>query len=285
MQEPKGGSSLLRLLTVVLFVFFAFLMAMPLEAQFYSELDTVRTLEAGGFPGDTVSVAFDLFNTFAVGGFQFRVVYDTESFVPIEMNLSERSQQFELFGHFFGDPGAASFYATTMFPLDNAIEPGSGEIASLDFAIRDSATAGVYFLAFENTDSISHQNALSNGLGDSLVIPIFIANPISVLPVQSVSEVSMPGGFALGQNYPNPFNGATTICYFLESSGYVELVVVDILGRVISTPYSGKASAGENSITWDGKCSDGSEAVSGIYFYRLSSSGGNAVTKRMTLLK
>jgi len=275
-----------RLLTVVLIVTFVFLLGPSLEAQVYSYDDTLSTTETEGFRGDTVTVLFDLVNTFAVGGFQIRVTYDTATFIPIAMSLTPRSALFDVFGSNFGDPGIATFYATSMRPLDNPISPGSGPIAAFDLAVLDSAIPGVYFIRFEDSDSISHENGLSNAMGDSLIIPIFVERPVSVLPVESADDaVGLPVTFGMAQNYPNPSNGETIISFSLKSSSWVQLSIVDLLGRVVAVPFSGEASAGKSVVTWNGQGANGHDVSSGIYFYRLINSGGESVTQKLTLLK
>jgi hypothetical protein len=95
----------------------------------------------------------------------------------------------------------------------------------------------------------------------------------------------LPDGFGLAQNYPNPFNGETKITFSLGKPSWVELSIIDLLGRVVAVPYRGAAPAGESSVTWHTRGSGGEETSSGIYFYRLVDSGGKSVTQKMTLLK
>jgi hypothetical protein len=284
--DSKGGKRLQRLLTVVLFTFlFALAPKLPL-AQVYSSVDTVSTLSAGGFPGDTVIVSFDLVNTFAVGGFQLRMTYDTTIFEPLAMHLSTRSESLEVCGGYFGEAGVAELWALSWHPLEHAIPPGRGVVASLDIAILDGAIPGIYQMRFEDSDSLSHENGLSTAMGDTLVIPIFVERQIFVQPVESAGDPgTLPDEYGLAQNYPNPFNGQTRISFNLREPKTVELTIFDILGRLVATPFVGEAPAGESAVVWNGKTSGGAPAISGIYFYRLSDSGGTSVTKKLTLLK
>jgi hypothetical protein len=255
-------------------------------AQVYSEVDTLSIITVSGYPGDTVAVPFDLVNTFAVGGFQVRVTYDSLALNAIAMNLTTRSQRFDLFGANFDDLGVAAFYATSWYPIINAIPPGTGPIATLDMVIRNQALPGSYPVSFSDTDSISHQNALSNSRGDSLIIPIFVERQVVVLSRVDVDDKdAIPGLFALTQNYPNPFNGTTKVSFTLDKPAAVKLSILDVLGKTVAIPYSGLALSGETIVTWNGRNSYNQDLVSGLYLYILEDMGGNMLTKKMTLLK
>ncbi|WP_340105680.1 T9SS type A sorting domain-containing protein [Rhodohalobacter sp. 8-1] len=89
-----------------------------------------------------------------------------------------------------------------------------------------------------------------------------------------------PEGYTLDQNYPNPFNPSTTIEFTLGQGGATTLKVYDISGREVASILSGRQlNAGSHSYTFDA-----SSLSSGIYFYRLNSSGVQ-ITRKMTLVK
>ncbi len=90
---------------------------------------------------------------------------------------------------------------------------------------------------------------------------------------------SMPKSIILHQNFPNPFNPITTIKYFLEKSGVVDLSLFDVTGQKVTTLYSGRQLKGEHEVTFDG-----SSLPSGVYYYQLNSK--NAIeTKKCILMK
>jgi hypothetical protein len=90
---------------------------------------------------------------------------------------------------------------------------------------------------------------------------------------------SLPKVFALRQNYPNPFNPTTQITYDLPQRSRVDLGVFNVLGQRVATLVDAEQSAGSYHATWDG-----TDAVSGIYFFRLTADNYVA-TKKMVLLK
>ncbi len=92
-------------------------------------------------------------------------------------------------------------------------------------------------------------------------------------PQQVVSE------FELNQNYPNPFNPGTSIKYAISSMQFVTLKVYDIIGNEVATLVDEYKPAGSYEVDFDA-----SKLSSGVYLYRLQS-GGNIITKKMTLIK
>ena len=91
------------------------------------------------------------------------------------------------------------------------------------------------------------------------------------LPKQEVSaKTEIPDKYSLVGNYPNPFNPSTTISYALPYQSTVELIIYDIIGRVVKSFNISSQSAGYQSIVWDGRSEIGTSVASGIYLYRIS---------------
>jgi hypothetical protein len=99
------------------------------------------------------------------------------------------------------------------------------------------------------------------------------------IAVRQVSDSRLPEDFILEQNYPNPFNPSTTIKYALPQSLVVRLSVYDLLGREVSAIVNERRDAGVHEVKFDG-----SNFVSGVYFYRLQA-GTYTKTKKLTVLK
>jgi flagellar hook assembly protein FlgD len=93
-----------------------------------------------------------------------------------------------------------------------------------------------------------------------------------------------PSQFALFQNHPNPFNQTTKIEFTLAKSGFISLIIYDLLGRRVRTLLSEQLSSGYKSVLWDGKDDMGEDVASGIYFYQLRV-GTFSETKKLVLLK
>ena len=97
----------------------------------------------------------------------------------------------------------------------------------------------------------------------------------------------VPVEFSLSQNYPNPFNPSTRIAFTIPAEKFVKLTIFDITGREVAALVNGTVKPGSYSIEWNG-----SNAASGIYFYRLSAGdqsadGGQSftLTKKFILQK
>jgi hypothetical protein len=94
-----------------------------------------------------------------------------------------------------------------------------------------------------------------------------------------MSESEIPKEYKLEQNYPNPFNPATTINYSLPKQSYVEMRVLDLLGREVTTLVKKEQSAGEYKVQFDG-----SSLPSGIYIYSIHA-GEYRDSRKLMILK
>ena len=90
---------------------------------------------------------------------------------------------------------------------------------------------------------------------------------------------TVPSDYKLYNNYPNPFNPATTIKFSIPKKDHVKLTVYDALGRVVSELVNGTKEAGTYEVNYNA-----SSLASGIYFYKLETTGFSEV-KKMMLLK
>jgi hypothetical protein len=97
-------------------------------------------------------------------------------------------------------------------------------------------------------------------------------------------EGIVPGVFRLFQNYPNPFNPATRIEFTLEQAANVRLEIYNVLGQRIRILLEGYLTSGSYEAEWDGTTMSGTDASSGIYFYRLSTDQYSR-TRKMILMK
>jgi hypothetical protein len=87
----------------------------------------------------------------------------------------------------------------------------------------------------------------------------------------------------LHQNYPNPFNAGTNISLVIPARGllasFVQLKVIDMLGREVATLLDGIQDGGFRSVRWDA-----SGMAGGVYFYVLRTDK-EQIVRRMVLIR
>jgi hypothetical protein len=84
----------------------------------------------------------------------------------------------------------------------------------------------------------------------------------------AVKNINAVAGFKLSHNFPNPFNATTQIQYTVPYATHVSLKVYDILGREIAVLIDEIKDPGDYTVMWNG-----SDAASGVYFYRIDAEG------------
>ncbi|NUO78969.1 S8 family serine peptidase [candidate division KSB1 bacterium] len=111
-------------------------------------------------------------------------------------------------------------------------------------------------------------------------------NELFSTAVAAPSATALPRTFALGQNFPNPFSpkgvASTSINFQLPHAEFVQLEILDVLGRKLRTILAAKHAAGSYSARWDGRDDAGRYVHRGVYFYRLHA--GNFVQTRKLVL-
>jgi phosphatidylserine/phosphatidylglycerophosphate/cardiolipin synthase-like enzyme len=103
---------------------------------------------------------------------------------------------------------------------------------------------------------------------------------IFIMPSSTENEIPVNSfNYKLYQNYPNPFNPVTTIRFEVPVSQDIELKIFDLLGREVSSLYSGTAPAGIMTIDFNA-----GNLSSGIYIYQLKTNEFTA-SKKLILIK
>ena len=98
------------------------------------------------------------------------------------------------------------------------------------------------------------------------------------------TPADVPFRFGLHQNYPNPFNPSTVITYTLPYRDQVRLSIYNSLGQLVRVLVERTIPAGDYRTGWDGTDTDGQPVASGVYFYRLETSGFMD-TRKMLLVR
>ncbi len=99
-----------------------------------------------------------------------------------------------------------------------------------------------------------------------------------------MGNTSTPPPPSLAPNHPNPFNGSTTIHFHLPAATRLQLAVFNLAGQQIARLADGFWPAGQHTVRWDGRRTDGIPAASGVYLYRLQTED-LVQTRRLLLLR
>jgi len=208
---------------------------------------------------------------------QYQII-DVDS--PICNNFALETQVFNPF--FIRDSFSGFIYAIYLIEGNRthifSSYPGQRVITVVDLnwsALKDSVDF-LYGMGEIYYHSSSYQN--SNFVTNPL--PFTLQNTVTKIPESKI----LPKSFTLEQNYPNPFNASTTIPFYIERAGKVELTIFNTLGQKVKTLFSGNLATGDHFIVWDGNDGDGNLVASGVYIYRLKSNGSTE-TRKMVLLK
>ncbi len=102
----------------------------------------------------------------------------------------------------------------------------------------------------------------------------FTEDPAELLPASLTVEAA----------YPNPFHDRTTFTIATRRGGRVDLLVVDVLGRVMTRVTNAAAPRGRIQLTWDGTDNRGEKVASGVYIAVIEA-GGEQVTQLVSYVK
>jgi subtilisin family serine protease len=183
----------------------------------------------------------------------------------------------------------------SLFSITINIASTSGLVPDSLFLYYRYGQSGTFLRKKLNFTGITNEYSISiTRATESLVYGYFYAREqsgyVSRFPFNApeslflISVNQVPTSYVLYNNFPNPFNSGTTLSFDAPKTEHAELSVLNILGQHIATIFSGEAQSGRNSFLWDGKNAKGVYVASGIYFYRLKTSG-TVIAKKMVFLK
>jgi endonuclease/exonuclease/phosphatase family metal-dependent hydrolase len=148
----------------------------------------------------------------------------------------------------------------------------------LDHITISSELSDEYFTGTERVENPSYVGSYLSTTSDHY--PVWTRFKFGIITSNDDEVIETPRSVTLNQNYPNPFNPSTVISYDLNSAANVNLSVYDITGRKITTLLNERQGAGAQQVTFDA-----SSLASGVYIYRLQTSNGVTLTKKMVLVK
>jgi hypothetical protein len=84
------------------------------------------------------------------------------------------------------------------------------------------------------------------------------------------------------QVYPNPLSARASVRFEVPYSGVVNLMIFDVMGRVVRTLFEGELPSGVHVVSWDALNDGGDRVSSGVYWVRFR--GSDFTTTRKLLL-
>lgn len=85
--------------------------------------------------------------------------------------------------------------------------------------------------------------------------------------------------------WPNPFNPAVAITFDLPVATRARLAIHDARGRRLRILAEGIFATGSHTLRWDGRDGDGHLMPAGLFLARLEGEGGNALCRKLLLLR
>lgn len=162
----------------------------------------------------------------------------------------------------------------------------ASNLDTFSFVIPGSANGTIvqyYFAAQDIALPTSKISTLPSG-GSGINPPGTTAPPtafqytVGLVGIEPVSA-EVPNVFKLYSNYPNPFNPVTKIKFDIAKNSNTQIVVYDVLGRIVETLVNEELKAGRYEVEFDGY-----SLSSGVYFYKIVTNDF-VDTKRMLMIK
>lgn len=221
---------------------------------------TLSTLESGTLNGVGPSVAFNRHHHYVAGflnGDSNELKFITDA--PRDLSISGTVLDFS---------GA---------PIPGATLTLSGGISSTDLPL--SGFTGAY--------SADHLFEGSYTLTPSKSGYSFLPSSSFVNPLQASTVQNFQGGlveFTTVGNLFNPLDGVPVIFNYSVIPGHVSLKVYSLRGTPVRTLVDQDEAAGDHSVSWDGRDSDGNVVASGIYLVSYEANQ-NKSTKKVAVVK
>lgn len=204
------------------------------------------------------------------------VIYTNDTFGVVSngkvMNLTSDSIRIRIIRTVVDIPGG---WETCMCDIVQCHPPGMDTatadyppgLSNIDVMLWAHSIPGTGYVTFRAEKVLNTNENYTVTFGGSLI-------PLGIHQISTIVKE-----FSLEQNYPNPFNPTTKINFSIPKSGYISLIVYDILGKEIKSLVNENLTPGEYETVF--------ETIglpSGIYYYILKTDNYRSV-KKMILLK
>jgi photosystem II stability/assembly factor-like uncharacterized protein len=156
---------------------------------------------------------------------------------------------------------------------------GNGRVYSINVAVTDNSGNTARATCYVTVPHSKKKDAIDDGVAYSIDGCVGNGARRDYAGNYEKENTETPNDLHLAQNYPNPFNPSTLITYHIPESGFVTLIVYDVIGKEVAILVSENKGQGSYSVTFDA-----SALPSGIYIYQLKVNSFME-TKKMLLMK
>jgi hypothetical protein len=162
-------------------------------------------------------------------------------------------------------------YGTDQVYVLRGMGDGTFEVLSTNYPVAD---AGIGFAGDFDEDTLQD---VVFACGDGVVRMLLGNHDAWPSPTISVGEPGVnlaeigSDGFGV---FPNPGGSHRQMAYALVKDSLVQIRIVDVSGRVITTVQDGMQKAGTHQVAWDGRDDAGRLVSSGAYFAEMRNANG-----------
>ena len=232
-------------------------------------------IKGEGNPGENILIDVVGENVNNLFGISFEVLYDTQKLDAVEVTPGKLLGDDIIFFPQIEDSIGRVSIGISRKAGQGGVS-GTGSIAEIKMFIDSTAQMG-------QSIPIQLTNIQANDPeGNTIEFQQF--NTSVVVSVQRFHSTQVVS-YRLYSNYPNPFNPETTIPYSIKEKAFVEVDILDIQGRLITTLVQANQLPGTYQIVWNGRDNSGRRLPAGIYLYRLKINRQTIETRKMSLVK
>lgn len=168
----------------------------------------------------------------------------------------------------------------TWYNDESAFHPGRLDFVVFTDSVLEPGNGFVLFTLAMSAESLSANSLLS---GDATTasdhLPVVADFRLKRAASTGSAEDALPFESSLSAGFPNPTEGTATIRFSTRQSGYVRLILRDVLGREVRVLRDETLEAGEHQTT-----ADLTGLPPGVYFYTLLA-GGAQITRPISLVR
>ncbi len=153
-----------------------------------------------------------------------------------------------------------------------------------DWSLQDYDLASITTIAFSgSSDPEGRHLILSFNGGAEERVALHSLRKMRFLVLPASIATGLEETAAAGANvtlHPNPFTQSINIVVTIDKASELQVEIVDVFGRRLSSLFKGVQRAGQHSFRWDGRNAEGQALSQGVYYCNVSI-GGHQITRQL----